>query len=65
MDIIAEISKLQQEKKKNEIVPNHVTEIELISEICRNMRIELNRLKQEGVITEFRTLNDKAYIVND
>lgn len=29
------------------------------------MRIELNRLKQEGVITEFRTLNDKAYIVND
>ena len=64
IDILAIIERLHEEKKKNRIVPVHVTEIELISEMCREVIMILNHLVENGSITAFRTLNDKAYLVN-
>ena len=65
MDLLSTISQLQQDKRSRHIMPDHVTEIELIREICRGIKIEINRLVEEGYINEFRTLNDNAFAVND
>ena len=63
IDILSIIKQLHEQKIRNKIVPNHVTEIELISEICKDMRMELSRLIKDGAISEIRTLNDKAYLI--
>ncbi|RHJ78082.1 hypothetical protein [Parabacteroides sp. AM08-6] len=63
MDLIAIITYLHKEKISKNISPLHVTEIELISEVCRRMRTEIDLLVKDGKVKEIRTLNDKAYII--
>lgn len=63
-NLVDVILKLHDEKKSRNIMPVHVTKKELVSEMCKQMESELKYLKQEGVIDEFNTLNDIAYVVN-
>lgn len=65
MELLEIISKIHQAKKNKQIFPDHVTEIELINEVFRSVKIELSHLVKDGTISEVRTLNDKAYIINN
>lgn len=65
MDLLEIISGVMVDKEESNIVPVHVTEIELIAEVSSYVRLELIRLVKEGYISECRTLNDKAYKIID
>lgn len=65
MDILETISRLQRERQEKHIEPSHVPEPELMNEIRREARKELNRLFQEGRIGVVETLNGKAVFVKN
>nr|DAF91089.1 MAG TPA: hypothetical protein [Siphoviridae sp. ct7aK2] len=65
MELLEIISKIHEAKRNKQISPDHVMEIELINEVFRSVKIELSHLVKDGTISEVRTLNDKAYIINN
>ncbi len=63
MDILNIISKLQDEKREKNIVPDHVEFAHLMNEVSKEVRLELNTLYQDGKIGINDTLNGKAVFV--
>lgn len=63
MDILNIISKLQDERREKNIVPDHVEFAHLMNEVSKEVRSELNRLYAEGKIGIVNTLNGKAVFV--
>lgn len=65
MDILNIISKLQDERREKNIVPDHIEFARLMNEVSKEVRAELNRLYQEGKIGTCETLNGKAVFVKE
>ena len=64
-DLLTIITRLQQEKRGKNIVPDHVEFASLMNEVASEVRAELNRLYSEGRIGIARTLNGKAVFVKE
>ena len=64
-DLLAIISRLQNEKRGKNIVPTHVEFAHLMNEVGNEVRQELNRLYQEGKIGTCETINGKAVFVKE
>lgn len=62
-DLITIIARLQQEKRDNNTVPDHIEFARLMNEVSKETRSELNRLYAEGKIGIVNTLNGKAVFV--
>lgn len=65
MDILNIISKLQDERREKNIVPDHVEFAHLMNEVSKEVRKELNTLYQEGKIGINETINGKAVYVKE
>lgn len=63
MDILNIISKLQDERREKNIVPDHVEFAHLMNEVSKETRSELNKLYSDGKIGIVKTLNDKAVFI--
>ena len=50
MDILNIISKLQDERREKNIVPDHVEFAHLMNEVSKETRSELNKLYSDGKI---------------
>lgn len=64
-DLLTIITRLQQEKRGKNIVPDHVEFASLMNEVGNEVRKELNRLYQEGRIGINETINGKAVYVKE
>lgn len=62
MDILNIISKLQDERREKNIVPDHVEFAHLMNEVSKETRSELNKLS-DGKIGIVKTLNDTAVFI--
>lgn len=65
MDILNIISKLQDERREKNIVPDHIEFARLMNEVSKETRSELNKLYSDGKIGIVKTLNGKALFVNE
>lgn len=63
MDILNIISKLQDERREKNIVPDHVEFAHLMNEVSKETRSELNKLYYDGKIGIVKTLNDTAVFI--
>ncbi len=63
--ILETIRMLRDEKQNNNIVPEHVLLSELKTELLKQMRDELNQLREAGLIKSTQTLNERAIILID
>ena len=63
MDILNIISKLQDERREKNIVPDHVEFAHLMNEVSKETRSELNKLYSDGKIGIFKTLNDTDVVI--
>lgn len=61
--ILETIRMLRDEKQNNNIVPEHVLLSELTKELLKQMRDELNQLREAGLIKSTQTLNERAIIL--
>ena len=57
------IRMLRDEKQNNNTVPDHVLLSELKTELLKQMRDELNQLREAGLIKSTQTLNERAIIL--
>lgn len=57
------IRKLREEKQNNNTVPDHVLLSELKTELLKQMRDELNQLREAGLIKSTQTINERAIIL--
>ena len=64
-DLLTIITRLQQEKRGKNIVPDHVEFASLMNKVESEVRAELNRIYSEGRIGIARTLNGKAVFVKE
>ena len=65
IDLLTIITRLQQEKREKNIVPDHVEFASLMNEVNKEVRKELNTLYQEGKIGINETINGKAVFVKE
>lgn len=65
MDILELIRRLQREREERHIVPTHVEFAQLMNEVSKEVRLELNTLYQDGKIGITTTLNGKAVFVKN
>ena len=63
IDILSTLAHLQREKWDNNIVPDHVELTELLNEVVKEARKELNLLYKEGRIGTTRTVNGTGVYV--
>ena len=63
IDVLELILRLQQEKRYQHIVPDHVEFASLMNEVSKEVRAELNRLYKDGKIGTTRTLNGTGMFV--
>ena len=63
MDILNIISKLQDERREKNIVPDHVEFAHLMNEVSKETISELNKLYSDGKIGIVKTLNDTAVFI--
>lgn len=63
IDLLTIISRLQQEKRDNNTVPDHIEFARLMNEVSKEVRSELNRLYKDGKIGTTRTLNGTGVYV--
>lgn len=64
-DLLTIIARLQNEKRGKNIVPDHVEFAQLMNEVSKEVRLELNTLYQDGKIGITPTLNGKAVFVKE
>lgn len=57
IDLLTIIARLQQEKRYQHIVPDHIEFASLMNEVSKEVRAELNLLYKDGKIGTTRTLN--------
>lgn len=57
------IRMLRDEKQNNNTVPDHVLLSELKTELLKQMRDELNQLREAGLIKSTQTVNERAIIL--
>lgn len=65
IDVLFILTRLQQEKREKNIVPDHIEFASLMNEVSKEVRKELNRLYQEGKIGINETINGKAVFVKE
>lgn len=65
MDILNIIRRLQDKRRMDKITPDHVPEVDLMGEINKEARKELNELYSSGKIGVCKTLNGKAVFVKE
>ena len=63
MDILEIIRRLRDKRRTEKITPDHVPEVDLMGEINREVKNELNELYSSGKIGVTRTINGKAIYV--
>lgn len=63
--ILAIIAEIQEERKAEHIVPNHVLATEIINRGFHQPQQDLNELCAEGKIDWCRTLNDIAFTIRN
>ena len=63
MDIMEIIRRLRDKRRTEKITPDHVPEVDLMGEINREVKNELNELYSSGKIGVTRTINGKAIYV--
>lgn len=61
IDVLAIISRLQEEKRKDNVNPTHVLNVELLREVNEEVKKEINLLVKAGEIGWCETCNDKAF----
>ncbi len=61
--ILETIRMLRDEKQNNNTVPDHVLLSELKTELLKQMRDELNQLREAGLIKSTQTVNERAIIL--
>ncbi|MBQ7822990.1 MAG: hypothetical protein IJ338_02250 [Bacteroidaceae bacterium] len=61
--ILETIRMLRDEKQNNNTVPDHVLLSELKTELLKQMRDELNQLREAGLIKSTQTINERAIIL--
>ena len=65
MDILEIIRRLRDKRQTEKITPDHVPEVDLMGEINREVKNELNELYSSGKIGVTRTINGKAIYVRE
>lgn len=65
MDILELIHRLQREREERHIVPTHVEFAQLMNEVGKEARAELNALYKEGKIGVNETINGRAVFVKE
>lgn len=65
MNLLQEIFLLQEERRKQNIVPDHILFTKLKDKVDRDISEELNRLWKEGKIGVTKTINQKAVYLLD
>ena len=65
IDLLTIISRLQNEKRSKNIVPDHIEFASLMNEVSKEVRSELNRLYKDGKIGITPTLNGKAVFMKE
>lgn len=65
INLLTIIARLQQEKRYQHIVPDHIEFASLMNEVSKEVRKELNTLYQEGKIGINETINGKAVFVKE
>ena len=64
-DLLTIITRLQQEKRGKNIVPDHVEFAHLMNEVSKEVRKELNELYMKGYVGTCETINGKAVFVKE
>jgi hypothetical protein len=65
MDVLEIIHRLRDKRRAEKITPDHVPEVDLLGEINKEARKELNELYSSGKIGVTRTINGKAIYVRE
>lgn len=63
IDVLAILTRLQQEREEQRKVPTHVELTTLLSEVTKEARRELNTLYKEGKVGTCETINGRAVYV--
>lgn len=63
MDILEIIRRLRDKRRTEKITPDHVPEVDLMGEINKEARKELNKLYVAGKIGVSETINGKAIYI--
>lgn len=60
IDVRETITRLRDERRANNLVPDSVPYVELTNDIMRQVNAELNSLFEKGEISVQKTLNNKT-----
>lgn len=65
INLLTIIARLQQEKRYQHIVPDHIEFASLMNEVSKEVRKELNELYMKGYVGTCETINGKAVYVKE
>ena len=63
IDVLEVIASIEAEKKSKHIVPSHALLSEIVAEIDKRVRPELNNLVSEGKVSWCETLNSYGFSI--
>lgn len=61
IDLFSILQRLEKAKKNANIEPLHVLQVELLNEVVKEAKDEINKLCKEGKIGYRKTLNQNAF----
>lgn len=65
MDILSIIGRLQEKRRSEKITPDHVPEVDLMNEIHREAKEEINSLCSAGNIGFVKLVNNNAFFIKE